>query len=76
MAWFRKVTDFEFFCHAVVIIAGLSHRNPRLLRSKVVSAENRSDIFKCTTQRCFIHSFRNLRKGPLMFLPYLLAEGL
>ena len=74
--WFRKVTDFEVVCHAVVTIAGLSHRNPRLLQSKVVPAENRRDIFKCTTQRCVIHSFRNLRKGPLMFLPYLLAEGL
>ena len=63
MAWFRKVTDFEAVCHAVATIAGLSHRNPRLLQNKVVPAANKSDIFKCTTQRCVLHRFRNFAKG-------------
>ena len=71
-----KVTDFEVVCHAVVTIAGQPHTNPRLLQSKVVPAENRRDIFKYTTQHGVIHSFGSLRKGPFMFIPYLLTEGL
>ena len=48
-----------------------NRRNQRVLQSKVVPAENGSDVFKCTTQEGVVHSFWNLGKSTLMFAALL-----
>ena len=56
---------------AVSVASHCNRRNPRVLQSKVVKAENGSGAFKCTTQQSIVHSFSNLGKGTLMFAALL-----